>query len=198
MYRVLTANTPGCVAFSLPVQRWNLTIFEIPTFSDLPLRASAWRGQKSGGGSQPGRCSVPRALPSQGQFRGGKPRCRAPCGGLQVISGEARSAPGTWPSAKDKLRAASCRRDVPDGPTLDAPDCVADQSQRKNRADAEPVLRPAAFPARARIGAAQLAAFRPSPHPRIRWTVASADRAASALGPTRPPPPRVKKCPTRC
>jgi len=24
MYEVLTANTPGCVAFSLPVQRWSL------------------------------------------------------------------------------------------------------------------------------------------------------------------------------
>ncbi len=68
MYGVLTANTPGCVAFSLPVLRWNLRIFEIPAFSDPPLRASAGRGQKSGGGSKPERRSVPRALPSQGQF----------------------------------------------------------------------------------------------------------------------------------
>jgi len=34
-------------------------------------------------------------------------------------------------------------------------------------------------------------AFRPSPHPRIRWTVASSGRAICTRRPTRPPPSRV-------
>jgi len=36
MYRVLTANTPGCVAFSCPVQRWNLKISKFRRFPPLP------------------------------------------------------------------------------------------------------------------------------------------------------------------
>jgi len=44
MYRMLKANTPGCVAFSLPVQRRNLRFQEIPaSFRHLP-KASAVRG----------------------------------------------------------------------------------------------------------------------------------------------------------
>ena len=85
-----------------------------------------------------------------------------------------------------------------DGPTLDAPDCVADQDPRKNRADAERKLRASPCSARIRLGRAPRVAFWPSPHPRIRWTVASSGRAKSASRPPRPPPSRVPKCPTRC
>ena len=43
MYGVLTANTPGCVAFSLPVQRRNLLTGGTCVFPD-PSTASAARG----------------------------------------------------------------------------------------------------------------------------------------------------------
>ena len=56
-----------------------------------------------------------------------------------------------------------------DGPTLDAPECKADRDPRSKRADAEPKPR-ASFGIP--VGGAK-AAFWPSPHPRIRWTVAS-------------------------
>lgn len=68
-----------------------------------------------------------------------------------------------------------------DGPTLDAPDCVADPDPRSQRAAA---LRFRAIP----FGAAPRVAIRPSPNPRIRWTVASPARAVCARRPTRPPP----------
>src|SRR6202011_4226311 len=42
MYRGLTAKTPGCVAFSLPVQRRNLRTLEIPaSFRSLHSQRSA-------------------------------------------------------------------------------------------------------------------------------------------------------------
>src|SRR5215471_6647445 len=85
---------------------------------------------------------------------------------------------------------------VPDGPTLDAPDSIADKDQRGTRANAEPELRPA-LPAAA-FGVAPPVAFRPSPHPRIRWTVASPGGAICASSDFRTPPSRVTKCPTRC
>jgi len=47
-----------------------------------------------------------------------------------------------------------------------------------------------------RIGWAPRIASRPSPHPRIRWTVASPGRAARARRAMRPPPPRAPTCPT--
>src|ERR1035437_16935 len=85
-----------------------------------------------------------------------------------------------------------------DGPTLDAPDCVADHDPREDRADAERKLRPSFFSAGIAFGAAPRVAFWPSPHPRIRWTVASPGGAIRAHGHTRPPPSRVPKCPTKC
>jgi len=75
-----------------------------------------------------------------------------------------------------------------DGPTLDAPDCVADQDPRKNRADAERKLRASFRSARIPFGRAPRVAFWPSPHPRIRWTVASPGGAIRAYRDTRPPP----------
>jgi hypothetical protein len=75
-----------------------------------------------------------------------------------------------------------------DGPTLDAPDCVADHDPRKNRADAERKLRASFCSVRIPFGPALRVAFRPSPHPRIRWTVASPGRAIRAHGTARPPP----------
>jgi hypothetical protein len=68
-----------------------------------------------------------------------------------------------------------------DGPTLDAPDCVADPNHWNHCADA-PCFLAIAF------GAAPRVAFWPSPHPRIRWTVASPGRARCAHRHTRPPP----------
>ena len=78
-----------------------------------------------------------------------------------------------------------------DGPTLDAPNCVADPDPRSKRT-AVPCFRAITF------GAARRVAIRPSTHPRIRWTVASPGGAIGAHGESRPPPSRVPICPTRC
>src|SRR5258708_7081905 len=120
--------------------------------------------------------------------------------GDRINVGRALRRP-TLPSATDK-GGIFCRHRVPDGPTLDAPDCIADENLRKICFDAER-QRCASFHSadhswEIRFGSVFQVAFRPSPHPRIRWTVASPDRAPCALGPTRPPPPRVPKCPTKC
>ena len=89
-------------------------------------------------------------------------------------------------SATDK--AAPLPPTCSDGPTLDAPDCVADHDPPRNRADAERKLRASLCSARNMFGAALRVAFRPSPHPRIRWTVASPGRATRVRRHTRPPP----------
>src|SRR6478752_399173 len=93
---------------------------------------------------------------------------------------------GAMPGLQHKTRrpvAANCS----DGPTLDAPDCITDQDLR-NRADAKRKLRASFCSAWIRIGPAPRVAFRPSPHPRIRWTVASPGSAIRAYRDTRPPP----------
>ena len=132
MYGVLTANTPGCVAFSLPVQRWNLPILEIPASSGPSLRASAERGQKRGA------VSSPSGVQSQldGTVLRRTPRYRARPKGSQVILGERYHAKHLAIS-DDKQGGISCRQHVPDGPTLDAPDCDADQIPRTTRPAAE-------------------------------------------------------------
>ena len=94
---------------------------------------------------------------------------------------------GATPGFQRQNKAALCRPRL-DGPTLDAPDCVADQDPRKNRADAERKLRASPCSARIRFGRAPRVAFWPSPHPRIRWTVASPGGAIRAYRDTRPPP----------
>jgi hypothetical protein len=68
MYRLLTANIRGCVAFSCPVQRWNLRIFEIPAFSVPFLRAKRdSRGRREGPGQNPSGVQSP-APSFQGRF----------------------------------------------------------------------------------------------------------------------------------
>jgi len=94
---------------------------------------------------------------------------------------------GATPGFQRQNKAALCRPRL-DGPTLDAPDCVADQDPRNNRADAERKLRASPCSARIRFGRAPRVAFWPSPHPRIRWTVASPGGAIRAYRDTRPPP----------
>jgi len=44
MYEGLTAKTPGCVAFSLPVQRRNSLNPEVSSVFPIPPQASAARG----------------------------------------------------------------------------------------------------------------------------------------------------------
>jgi hypothetical protein len=161
----------------------------LPTFPE-PARAA-----RSQGGTVP----RPRWRPIPGThalWDGFERRCghnRTRRGPL-VISGGRSGAP-TKPSATDRRPTAA--RHVPDGPTLDAPDCVAKPILRTSHADAERQLRATSSAAIAR-GAAPWVALRPSPHPRIRWTVASPLGAISAHGQTRPPPPRVPKCRTKC
>jgi hypothetical protein len=96
--------------------------------------------------------------------------------------------------------ALSCHTNL-DGPPLDAPDCYADQG---------PTQDPCSFQNNstrnfcatnfngADFGMGHRFAFWPSPHPRIRWTVASPGRAQGAGRPACRPPSRVFKCPTKC
>src|SRR3569833_3069208 len=114
---------------------------------------------------------------------------------MRVVSvGEGERFGAIWPSAHDK--AASVAATYSDGPTLDAPDCIADQDQWDIRAAAGPSPRPDDGTTGTRFGAAQRIAFRPSPHPRIRWTVAPSDSASRARGQPRTSPPRVPICTT--
>ena len=177
-----------------PVQRWYPRIFGVPTFP-APLRSAS----ASRAADETGRLRAPGGVRSQASSpRIGFERRPAPISdprrGPQVISSGATRHHLAFGNAKRPLLPPKY---VPDGPTPDAPNCVADQNQRNIRPQAERQLRSAVRSARVRVGPAPFA-FRPSPHPRIRWTVASADSASSARGPTRPPPPRVQKCPTRC
>ena len=193
MYGVLTAITPGCVAFSLPVQRRNRPFLD--DSSVLPALPEPARAARPQGGTVP----EPRGRPIPGthasrdgfERRYGHNRTRR---GPSLISG-ARS--GAAKTAISDHRRPTAARHVPDGPTLDAPDCVAKPILRTIRADAERQLRAASSAAIAH-GAAPWVALRPSPHPRIRWTVASPGSAIRAHGQTRPPPPRVSKCRTKC
>jgi hypothetical protein len=194
MNKGLTVKTPGCVAFSLPVQRRNLRIQEIPaSFRSLHGQRSA-RLTRSGG-FEPER----RPVPGYHLVPGATSDTARPI--IRTLQGPICG----WPaSALAPRRAFSDRQGgvlpptCSDGPTLDAPDCVADHDPRKNRADAERKLRASFCSVRIPVGPALRVAFRPSPHPRIRWTVASPGRAIRAHGITRPPPSRAPKCPTKC
>jgi hypothetical protein len=193
MYRGLTVKTPGCVAFSLPVQRRNFrnlgdsSVFPIPPQPAQRAADKEWRFQaRAASGPRLPSCSRDGSRNGVAEYPGRK----APiCG--------SRRAP--WrhagPSATDN--AALLPPKCLDGPTLDAPDCVAADDLGKNRAEAERKLC-ASFCSGIAFGGAPRLAFWPSPHPRIRWTVASPGRAICASRDTRPPPPRVPKCPTKC
>ena len=193
MYKGLTVKTPGCVAFSLPVQRRNFRNFGDSSVFPIPPRP-AQRAADKERRFRARAASGPR-LPSCSRdgFRNGMadyPGRKAPiCDGRRALRRRA------GPSATDKtaLLPPMCS----DGPTLDAPDCVADDDPWKNRADAERKLCASLCPGIA-FGRAPRLAFWPSPHPRIRWTVASPGRAIRAHRDTRPPPSRVPKCPTKC
>jgi hypothetical protein len=194
MYGGLTAITPGCVAFSLPVQRRNLRF--LGDSSVFPPSPSRQRGARL-----PGRGGFePERYPAPSRFRGGFREATWPLSGSEragyALSRRALKAPHL--AFSDRQGGRFRRQTVPDGPTLDAPDCVADQYLRTIRDKAEPRLRAPLCASGMWFGAAPRVAFRPSPHPRIRWTVASPGGAIRAQGKPRPPPPRVTKCPTKC
>jgi hypothetical protein len=163
-----------------------------PTFfgrfqrSSGPPRASASRAAARRDGSKPRWRPIPGTHASRDGFerRYGHNRTRR---GPPLISG---GRPGAAKTAISDQQAAQRRQTCSDGPTLDAPDCIAKPILRTIRADAERQLRAASSAAIA-WGAAPWVVLRPSPHPRIRWTVASPLGAVSARGQTRPPPPRV-------
>ena len=200
MYEVLKANTPGCVAFSLPVQRRNL-----PSRRDLRLSRSlhqpALRAADTERRLRARAASDPRLLSckvlscSRDGSRHGRTDYPDP-----------KRSDMRWPASalaprrafSEKTRRSILPPTCSDGPTLDAPDCVADQDPRNDRADAKRKLRTSPCPGGPPFGAAPRFAFWPSPHPRIRWTVASPGRAICARHAPRPPPSRVPKCPTRC
>ena len=193
MYKGLTVKTPGCVAFSLPVQRRNFrnlgdsSVFPIPPQPAQRAADKEWRfPARAASGPRLPACSRDGSRNGAADYQGRE----APiCGGRRAPRRHA------GPSATDKvaLLPPTCL----DGPTLDAPDCVADDDPRNNCADAERKLRASFCSAKIPFGSAPRVAFWPSPHPRIRWTVASPGRAIRARR-TRPPPSRVPKCPTKC
>ena len=193
MYKGLTAKTPGCVAFSLPVQRRNLRKSEVPASFRSPPRP-AQRAADKEGRFRARAASGPR-LPSCSRdgFRHGITDYRAAWPRYAMAGGRFGAMPGFQRPTRRRLLPPTCS----DGPTLDAPDCVADDDPR-NRADAERKLCASRCSARIPFGSAPRVAFWPSPHPRIRWTVASPGRAIRANRDTRLPPSRVPKCPTKC
>ena len=199
MYKGLTAKTPGCVAFSLPVQRRNLRILGDSSVFPIPPRPAQQPAQRAADKERRFRAraaSGPR-LPSCSRdgFRHGITDYPDPLRARYAMAGERfGAAPGLQRQTRRRLLPPTCS----DGPTLDAPDCVADHDPRKNRADAERKLRASFCSGGSRSARAPRVAFWPSPHPRIRWTVASPGCAIRAHGDTRPPPSRVPKCPTKC
>ena len=195
MYEVLTANTPGCVAFSLPVQRRNLRSRRILRLS-RSLHSQRCARLTRSGGFEPERRPVPgTSFCSRDGLRHGRTDYPDP-----------KRSDMRWPASALAPRRAFSERHggqllpptCSDGPTLDAPDCVADQDPRNDRADAKRKLRASSRSGGSPFGAAPRFAFWPSPHPRIRWTVASPGRAICARHAPRPPPSRAPKCPTRC
>jgi hypothetical protein len=162
-----------------------------PTPSQPAQRAAG----RSRGGFEPERRRVPGKV-YPGTAHGGIARYRHP------VQGCALRRFGASASAPPSLQRQTRRRSPPTcsirADTRDAPDYVADRTTGKTRDDAERSLHFALGSAGNRFGAAPTIAFRPSPHPRIRWTVASVVHAVSAHGHTRPPPPRVAKCRTKC
>ena len=199
MYDVLTANTPGCVAFSLPVQRRNLRSRRNLRLS-RSLHSQRCARLTRRDGFEPERRPVPGNFQQgtillQGRFKTRQNRISGPGSVRYAMAGERfGAAPGLQRSTRRSILPPTCS----DGPTLDAPDCVADQDPRNDRADAKRKLRASSGSGGSPFGAAPRFAFWPSPHPRIRWTVASPGRAIRARLAPRPPPSRVPKCPTRC
>jgi hypothetical protein len=214
MYGVLTANTPGCVAFSLPVQRRNLQarrsqrVFPVPPQPAPRAADMEWR-------FEPERRPVPDTFcVARGGLRHGRTDYSAlehdPEDWLPVFRTghtQTRGPICEWPaSASAPRRAFSegcggnlCRQNiVQTGQPLDAPDCIADQHPPDNRDHARRKLRTPLCSGGNGLGTAPRFAFWPSPHPRIRWTVASPGGAICARHATRPPPSRAPKCPTRC
>jgi hypothetical protein len=194
MYGGLTAKTPGCVAFSLPVQRRNFRNFEDSSVFPIPPQP-AQRAADKERRFRARAASGPR-LPSCSRdgFEKRHGRLSGPARRRYAMAGwRFGAAPGLQRQTRRRLLPPTCS----DGPTLDAPDCVANDDPWKNRADAERKLCASLCPGIA-FGRAPRLAFWPSPHPRIRWTVASPGRAICARRDTRPPPSRVPKCPTKC
>jgi hypothetical protein len=184
MYKGLTAKTPGCVAFSLPVQRRNLRNLGDSSVFPILSTASAARGRQGGAVSSPSGVRSQVTLLFQGRFQTRHNRLSGPLGPDMRWPASASAPRRAFSDRQGGLLPPTCS----DGPTLDAPDCVADHDPRKNDADAERKLRASPCSAGAAFGRAPRVAFWPSPHPRIRWTVASPVRAIRAHGITRPPP----------
>ena len=121
MYEGLTANTPGCVAFSLLVQRRNLRCQEIPaSFRSLPSQRSArlrWSG-----GFEPERRPVPGYHLGTSQFailvRGRLQTRQNRLPGRKASTNDDRQVLRrcAGPSATDK--AALCRQRVQTGRRL--------------------------------------------------------------------------------
>ena len=184
MYKGLTAKTPGCVAFSLPVQRRSLRNFGDSSVFPIPPQpaqraADKERRFRARAASSPRLPSCSRDSQTRHNRLSGPHRARYAMAGERF-----GAAPGFQRQTRRRLLPPTCS----DGPTLDAPNSVADHGPRNKSADAGRKLRASSCSAGIPFGPAPRVAFWPSPHPRIRWTVASTGRAIRAHGHTRPPP----------
>jgi len=132
MYRVLMANIPGCVAFSLPVQRRNLqSRGDFSVFPALRSQRSA-RLTETAVSSPSGVRSQVKSL-FQGRLQTRHDRLSGP---TNPICDERRTRLASRRVFSDRRSGTSCRPNYSDGPTLDAPHCVAD-GHRKNNNDAK-------------------------------------------------------------
>jgi hypothetical protein len=193
MYKGLTAKTPGCVALASRCSAGTFVSGDSSVFPILHSQRSARLTRSDG--FEPER----RAVPGYHLVPGTAFSTRFDrLSGLWARYAMAGERLGAASGLQQQTRRRPCRPHVPDGPTLDAPEYVADHDPRKKRAGAERKLHPSFRSPGIPVGPAPRVAFRPSPHPRIRWTVASPGGAIRARRHTRPPPSRVPKCPTKC
>ena len=193
MYRGLTVKFP---VVSRSASRCSAGTFEIRASSVFPIppqpaqraadKERRFRARAASGPRLPS-CSRDGFRHGMTDYPGRRPR--------YAMAGERfGAAPGLQRQTRRHLWPPTCL----DGPTLNAPDRVAEQDSPNNRADAGRKLRTTLCFGGIRFGPAPRDAFWPSPHPRIRWTVASPGSATRAYRETRPPPSRVSKCPTKC
>ena len=194
MYRGLTANTPGCVAFSLPVQRRNLRSLKVPaSFRSLHSQRSA-RLTRSGG-FEPERRPVPGHYLVPGTVLDTAEPIIRPHKARYAMAGERF---GAAPGLQRQTRRRLCRQHVQTGrrlmrqtvlPTMIHGTIAPMRSESSARRLAPRGSR-SARRAGLRFGLPLTPeSGGPSRHP--------AARHARAVH-TRPPPSRVPKCPTKC
>jgi len=164
MYGLLTIETSGCIAFSLPVQSIRIDqalVIDAKPLTVKPLIPSA---PIASDGTQP----APRFLGALDQL-------------LKPPAGRGRAKPASPQSQRVLPRQsrrkifAMARKPSPTDQRADAHMRLSNEPQNRQMYQPPGVVR-GGGPAARDFGHGQ--AFRPSHHPRIRWTVKQADRSS--------------------